>query len=135
MPKLPENTATKFDSPLRRTSRPLQPPSLVVNEDEPTSTSSPAPEATMVTVADEVESLREVPVIALPRTRTEPPPSEAEQNSLSKRITVRIDDDIYRALELERLERRLAGDNANIAEVARKVLGAWAKRRLTRDRS
>jgi hypothetical protein len=136
MPKLPENTATKFDSPLRRTSRLPQPSALVVSvHDQPASSSAPAPAPEAGTAPDEVPELREAPVIALPRTRTDPPPSEAEQTSLSKRITVRIDDDIYRALELERLERRLAGDNANIAEVARKVLGAWAKRRLTRDRA
>jgi hypothetical protein len=142
MPKLPENTATKFDSPLRRTSRPPQPPSAtsIAEVEHPSidpiaNDSRDSEPHALAATSEPSEQPREAPVIALPRARVEPTASGAEQVQLGKRITVRIDDDIYRALELERLERRLAGDNANIAEVARKALGAWAKRRLARDRT
>jgi len=124
MPKLPESTV-KFDSPLRRTSRAPEAPAALAGEESPVA----AVEAPAID--------RETPVIALPRpSRSETPEEATEQGGLEHRITVRVDDDIKRALELERHERAMAGEKkANIADVARKVLATWAKRRLARDRS
>jgi hypothetical protein len=137
MPKLPDTTVAKFDSPLRRTTRSAEITTIAEVAATPPPPVAPVAEPP-TTEADDLynsRETRETPVIALPRPRSETPVDTAEQNNLGKRITVRIDDDINRALELERLDRRLAGDNATIADVARKALGTWAKRRLARDRS
>jgi len=125
MPKLPENTVS-FDNPLRRTSRAPATDDMTHRQ-----TTSETSSATIETA----DPPQETPVIALPRPRRDTPAEAAGEGSLEHRITVRIDDDINRALELERHERRLAGEKTNVSDVARKVLAGWAKRRLARDRS
>src|SRR5215207_71637 len=134
MPKLPDNTI-RFDSPLRRTaSKPAAPAVAQAAADAMSEPSLASPEAITSTI-DVAPVMQETPVIELPRTRREIPTETAATSTLEHRITVRVDDDINRALELERHERRLAGEKTNVADVARKVLAAWAKRRLARDRS
>lgn len=127
MPKLPSNLVKPappaFDNPLRRTS--------TITAQEPESADSGVPEALAT-------------VISLPLSTSEPeppttahavaPPVTEPASQLNARISVRLDDALFVALQTECYERRVRGEKTNVAEVAREVLGRWAQRRATSKR-
>jgi hypothetical protein len=118
MPKLPANLAKApiFDNPLRRTTaHPAQ--------------TEPANEAPN-------SEPKEATVIAMHAPAPAPEPAAPMRDNrdedaalMISRITVRIDEAIHVALQTECYERRLRGEKTNVAEIAREVLGAWARRR------
>lgn len=128
MPSMPKNLvkappASAFDNPLRRTT--------------PVETAEPAPvlaqaveakddiKRTPNTVVAEADSGVVVPIAGDARTVNE---LDSEKDSMSHRITVRIDDATRRTLEAESHKRRLAGEKTNVADLARNVLKQWAGR-------
>jgi hypothetical protein len=125
MPKLPSNLVKPappaFDNPLRRTA----------------STTITEPLNTENTEGTAPESLARV--ISLPVTPTEPTfapdaaasaemtetttqPATETTTQLNARISVRLDDAVFVALQTECYERRVRGEKTNVAEVARKSL-------------
>jgi len=62
-------------------------------------------------------------------TGTQPEPTSAENDH---RITLRIDDETRCALENECHRRRISGEKAKVAEIARSILAQWARRMAKR---
>lgn len=116
MPKLPSNLVkpipAAFDNPLRRTTK------------EPSNIPSVPEEAAMARVIS-------LPVPTTGPTSETPTEAELVNAPLNARISVRLDDVAFVALQTECYERRVRGEKTNVAEVAREVLGRWAQRRAS----
>jgi len=128
MPSMPKNLvkappASAFDNPLRRTT-PVEvvEPAPVLAQAVEAKDNDKRPHDTVVTEAD---SGVVIPIVGDARTVSEP---DSEKDSMSHRITVRIDDATWRTLEAESHKRRLAGEKTNVADLARNVLKQWAAR-------
>jgi hypothetical protein len=141
MPPLPKNLVknmTKppvFDNPLRRTAPSgidSQPASPAITD------TSTAPQSQPEAVEAQSEQGPNGIVIPFAGSRvdagpeptaTQPEPTAAENDH---RITVRIDDETRCALENECHRRRIAGEKAKVAEIARSILTQWARRMARR---
>lgn len=115
MPKLPSNLVRPappvFDNPLRRTTAP--------------STSSPE----LAEGSTDDHPVVDAAIIALPLPPVAPTAPSTDAANLNARITVRIDDSVFVALQTECYQRRIRGEKTNVAELAREILGSWAQRR------
>lgn len=117
MPKLPENLVkppvSAFDNPLRRTV-----PATRIEASEVSEALAGGSHTAVVIPIALAGGPNHISIDSNRDDATAVPP----------RITVRIDDDIRRALETECHKRRLAGEKTNVAEVARRILTDWATR-------
>lgn len=118
MPKLPANLVRPappvFDNPLRRTT--ATPPAPLIDSAEGSSDDVPKADAQVIALP--------VPPMPSPTLK-----AEAEAPGLNARITVRIDDSVFVALQTECYQRRIRGEKTNVAELAREILGSWAQQR------
>lgn len=131
MPKLPTNLVKPpvFDNPLRRTTSgpaAIEPAaaSAELSPVAPASTEPPGGVVIAIATGTRTEDARANGRIEDTRS--------AEQHELapiSHRITLRIEDQIRRALEAECYRRRVAGEKTNVAEIARGILRDWASDR------
>lgn len=132
MPPLPKNLVKNmarppvFDNPLRRTASPAIADTSTAPQSRPEAGEAQSEQGSNGIVIPFAGS----PVDAGPEpTGTRPEPAPAENDH---RITVRIDDETRCALETECHRRRIAGEKAKVAEIARSVLTQWARRMARR---
>lgn len=129
MPSLPKNTVKPppiFDNPLRRTARPRL-------DSEP---ASPATQPQPDEGKTQGEQGDDGIVIPFASSRGNPEPTDAKPESTpaenDHRITLRINDETRCALENECHRRRIAGEKAKVAEIARDILTQWTRRMARR---
>ncbi len=133
MPPLPKDTVKPppiFDNPLRRTARPRL-------DSEPASpATAPPPQPDEGKAQGEQGDEGIVIPFASSRVDGTPEPTGTQPESTpaenDHRITVRIDDETRCALENECHRRRIAGEKAKVAEIARSILTQWARRMARR---
>jgi hypothetical protein len=130
MPKLPTNLVKPpvFDNPLRRTTpgpAAIEPAaaSAELAPAAPASTEPPGGVVIAIATGTRTEDARADSWIEDTRS------AELALAPISHRITLRIEDQIRRALEAECYRRRVAGEKTNVAEIARGILRDWASGR------
>lgn len=92
------------------------------------------PEAELAQPAQAEPPATPTPIISIKQSKTPAPSARTAKKAAAaatsapeQRITLRIDDVLWRALETECYKRRMAGIKTNITEIARDVLNDWAK--------
>lgn len=128
MPKLPINLVKPpvFDNPLRRTTPGTAAiePAAASAELAPASTEPPGGVVIAIATGTRTEDARADGRIEDTRSA-----AQHELAPISHRITLRIEDQIRRALEAECYRRRVVGEKTNVAEIARGILRDWASDR------
>lgn len=145
MPPLPKNLVKNmakppvFDNPLRRTAPSgldSEPASPAIADTRIADTSTAPQSQPEVGEAQSEGSNGIVIPFASSRVDASPEPTGTQPESTlaenDHRITVRIDDETRCALENECHRRRIAGEKAKVAEIARSILAQWARRMARR---